>query len=76
MQIHAIATDAKPTAIEAAILSLPANVRRLAAAADLQLVGKLTVAQVDAKLAAATRLTNTDRLTIKIGLNRAGLLVD
>jgi hypothetical protein len=73
MQINAV-TDT--TKIEAAILALPANIKRLAAAADLALVGKLTVAQVDAKLAAATRLTTMDRLQIKIGLNRAGLLSD
>jgi hypothetical protein len=72
--LHAVASP--DLTIQAAIQNLPPNIKRLAAAADLALVGKLTVAQVDAKLAAATRLTNTDRLTIKIGLNRAGLLVD
>jgi hypothetical protein len=75
MQIHAV-TDQAALKIEAAILALPPNVKRLAAAANLELVGKLTVAQVDAKLAAAARLTTMDRLQIKIGLNRAGLLSD
>jgi hypothetical protein len=70
LAINAVATDLD---IKAAVEKLPPNVRRLAAQADLAL-GKLTVAQVDAKLAAAPRLTTMDRLQIKIALNRAGLL--
>jgi hypothetical protein len=70
--LNAVAsTDLK---IEAAIASLPKNVTRMLAGADINLIGKIGVADLDRRLAAATRLTNTDRLTIKIGLNRAGLL--
>lgn len=70
--LHAVAD----TKIEAAILALPPNVKRLAAAANLELVGKISVADVDRKLAASTRLTTLDKLQIKIGLNRAGVLID
>jgi hypothetical protein len=75
MEIRAVATpDLK---IEAAILSLPPNVKRLLAAADISLAGNtIGVADIDRKLAAASRLSNTDRLTVKVGLNRAGLLGD
>jgi hypothetical protein len=63
--------------IKAAVDRLPANIKRLAASADLALVGRLSVATVDAKLAAAAeRLTTMDRLQIKIGLERAGILGD
>lgn len=60
--------------IQAAVQKLPPNVKRLAAAADIALTSKLTVAQVDAALAKAPRLSVTDRLSLKVGLERAGLL--
>jgi len=73
MQIHAV-TDT--TKIEASILALPPNVRRLMAAADVVLAGKtISVAEIDRKLAASERLSTIDKLTLKLGLNRGGLLV-
>jgi hypothetical protein len=62
--------------IKAAVDRLPKNVTRLLAAADVALVGKIGVADLDRRLAKADRLTNMDRLQIKIGLERAGILGD
>jgi hypothetical protein len=72
MQIHAIATT--DTKIEAAISSLPPTTRRLLAAADVSLTGKISVADLDRKLAAAERLSVLDRLAVKVGLEKSGLL--
>jgi hypothetical protein len=73
MKINAIAE--KPQfSIEAAVASLPPNVVRLAAAGDVAL-GKISVAEIDHKLG-GSRLTTIEKLQLKIGLNRAGLLVD
>lgn len=72
--LHAVAE--RPTSIEAAISNLPKNVTRMLAGADIALVGKISVADLDRKLAASTRLTTTDKLTIKVGLERAGVLGD
>jgi hypothetical protein len=74
MQINAIAE--KPAfSIEAAVASLPANITRLAAAADVAIAGKITVAEIDRRLG-GSRLSTIEKLQLKIGLNRAGLLVD
>jgi hypothetical protein len=60
--------------IEAAVASVPPDVRRLCASADVPL-GKISVAVIDLKLS-ASRLSTLQKLQLKIGLNRAGLLVD
>jgi hypothetical protein len=77
--MHATALNAvaeKPAfSIEAAVASLPPNITRLAAAADVAIAGKISVSQIDAKLS-ASRLKTIEKLQLKIGLNRAGLLVD
>jgi hypothetical protein len=75
MHINAV-TDTT-TKIEAAIDHLPPNVRRLLASADVNLGGKtISVADIDRKLAASERLSTLDKLALKLGLNRAGLLTD
>jgi hypothetical protein len=74
MKINAIAE--KPQfSIEAAVASLPPNITRLAAASDVTIAGKISVAEIDRKLS-SSRLSTIERLQLKIGLNRAGLLVD
>ena len=75
MEIRAVATpDLK---IEAAIASLPPNVRRLMASADVVLAGKtISVADLDRKLAGSgDRMPTIDKLTFKLGLNCACLLI-
>jgi hypothetical protein len=80
MHINAV-TDPATLKIEAAISSLPPNVRRLMTLADINLGGKtISVADIDRKLAASDasdrRMSTIDKLSLKLGLNRAGLLVD
>ncbi len=73
LAIHAVADEAA-LAIKAAAAKLGPDVKRLMASASVIVDGKkLTVAEVDAKLA-GSRLSVTERLTLKIGLTRAGLL--
>jgi hypothetical protein len=77
--MHATALNAvaeKPQfSIEAAVASLAPNITRLASAADVAIAGKITVAEIDRKLS-SSRLSTIEKLQLKIGLNRAGLLVD
>jgi hypothetical protein len=73
MEIRAVTE--KPTFnIEAAVASLGPDVRRLAACAEIP-VGRISVADIDAKLS-ASRFSTIEKLQLKIGLNRAGLLTD
>jgi hypothetical protein len=73
MQINAVTE--KTFDIQAAVASLPPNVKRLAAAGDVTIAGRISVAEIDHKLG-GSRLTTIEKLQLKIGLNRAGLLVD
>jgi hypothetical protein len=72
-KINAVAD--KEFSIEAAIAKLPLDVQRLSSSAGIAVAGTLTVAQVDAKLA-ASQLSTLQKLQLKVGLNRAGLLAD
>jgi hypothetical protein len=74
MQINAIA-ERPEFNIAAAVASLPPDTKRLAAAADFAIAGKISVGALDAKLS-ASRLRTLEKLQLKIALNRAGLLVD
>jgi hypothetical protein len=65
----------QPTDIQAAVAGLPPNIKRLAASADVTIAGRISVAAIDAKLS-ASRLTTIEKLQLKIGLNRSGLLFD
>jgi hypothetical protein len=75
MEIRAVATpDLK---IEAAIQSLPSGVKRLLAAANVDLAGKkIGVADLDRRLASAERMSTLDKLALKVGLERQGILGD
>jgi hypothetical protein len=74
--MHLNAVAEKPAfSIEAAVASLPPNITRLAAAAAVAIAAKISVAEIDRKLA-GSRLSTIEKLQLKIGLNRAGLLVD
>ena len=54
--------------------SLPPQIGRLLASNSVSLpVGRMTVAQVD-KLLGDTKMSPTDRMTVKAALARAGLL--
>jgi hypothetical protein len=73
MQIHAV-TDTKEFDIAAAAQKLQPDARRLMTQADVAVGAKrITVAEIDAKLA-ASRLTTMERLQLKISLERCGLL--
>jgi hypothetical protein len=71
LAIHAVAD--KDIAAAAAKLTRP--ILRLMTMGNLP-IGRLTVAQVDAKLAAAERLTALDRIAIKVELSRFGLMTE
>jgi hypothetical protein len=71
MTIHAVGD----VDIKAAAAKLSRPTLRLMAMADLP-IGRLTLAQVDAKLDAAPRLTVLDRIAIKAELSRFGLMSD
>jgi hypothetical protein len=72
MNINAVATPEFD--IQAAVAKLPKTAYRLMAAAGVAVpTGKLTVAEVDAKLA-DSRLTLDQRIELKVSLDRAGLL--
>lgn len=67
------ATDPDVLAIKAAGEKLGRDVKRLMVSASLVIDGKrLTVAEVDRQLA-GSRLSVTERLTLKVGLERAEL---
>jgi hypothetical protein len=59
--------------IKAAAAKLSRSTIRLMAQADLP-IGRLTLAQVDAKLAASTRLSTLDKIAIKVELSRLNLI--
>ena len=61
--------------IKAAAAKLSRPTLRLMAQADLP-VGRLTLAQVNAKLDAAPRLRTNDRIAIKLELSRLGLMTE
>jgi hypothetical protein len=70
--LHAVADQ--QFSIEAAIAKLSKPAYRLMAAAGIDVPAKkLTVAEVDAKLA-GSHLTLDQRLELKVSLERAGLL--
>ncbi len=71
MTLRAVAD--KEFNIAAATGKISRQTSRLMAMADLP-IGRLTVAQVDAKLAAASRLSVLDRIAIKAELSRFGLM--
>jgi hypothetical protein len=73
MQISAIA-DRENFNLSAAVSSLSPTVRRLMASANVSLTGKISVHDLDAKLATAERMSTVEKLTLKIGLERQGLL--
>ena len=74
--MHSLHAVADVTKIEAAISSLPPGVKRLLAAANVDLAGKrIGIADLDRKLASAERMSSVlDRLTLKVGLARANLI--
>ena len=73
----AITANAEESAIKirAAVDRLPASIKRLAASANIELTGTLITGKLDAALA-KTGMPALKRLELKIGLNKAGLLVD
>jgi hypothetical protein len=75
MEIHAIA-DRENFNLSAAVSSLSPTVRRLMASANVSLTGKIGVADLDRKLATAERLSVLEKLTLKVGLEKSGLLGD
>lgn len=74
LSIHAVA-DQDVIAIAAAAAKLHPAIKRLLSSASVVIDGKkLSVADLDRQLA-STRLSITERLTLKVGLERAGLLI-
>jgi hypothetical protein len=72
--LHAIADTAKPFDITAAMASnVMLSVRSLMAAAGIEPKGRMSVAEVDAKLA-NSRLNVEQRIAAKLALTRAGIL--
>ena len=77
MHIEKIRAIAEPgaLAIQAALQNPEVRaVTRLLASADVDLVGKITLRELDKRLSAASKLSIAERLQIKRALDRAGLI--
>jgi hypothetical protein len=74
-RLHAV-SDGDSITIKAAIDSLPAPTKRLMASAGVDLAGKrIKICDLDRAIRASGRLTNpVDRIALKLGLDKAGLL--
>ena len=74
MQIHAVDARKNPALAEAFATADYRSVAHLLARHQVNIEHQMTVAEVDAKLAERS-LSPGERMAIKIGLSRAGLLV-
>jgi hypothetical protein len=72
--ITAVDTTDKTFSVTAASASpYVMSVRSLMASADIKPTGKMTIHDIDAKLS-KSRLTSTQRISVKVAMERSGLI--
>jgi hypothetical protein len=74
-RLHAVSDGDDSITIKAAIDSLPAPTKRLMASAGVDLAGKrIKICDLDRAIRASGLTDPVDRIALKLGLDKAGLL--